>query len=178
MSEFFRQKARLDLLHEPHQLTEANDELKLALIKIQMIHDTKLTPQEQTMVHTASGSSFKELTKELKQEIINKGKLWAAKQNKKPLDKHFDFNWQGTRQAVELPHRKTANTKKSIEPELLSNRFLSHGSYHHYDDWKQLMEETFDQFNLMELKSGGITVNHDASDHYRRVPKGIFPLPN
>jgi hypothetical protein len=34
MSEFFRLKSRLDYLHEPDQMTAANDELKLALIKL------------------------------------------------------------------------------------------------------------------------------------------------
>jgi hypothetical protein len=53
---------------------------------------------------------------------------------------------------VELPNRKSANTKKAIEPELISTRFLQHGSYHHYDDWRQMMKESYDQFNLMELK--------------------------
>lgn len=44
MSEFFRLKSRLDYLHEPDQMTAANDELKLALIKLQMLHDAKLSP--------------------------------------------------------------------------------------------------------------------------------------
>lgn len=40
------------------------------------------------------------------------------------------------------------------------------------------MTDTYDQFNLMELQHSGLTVNYDPIDHFRRVPKGIFPLPN
>jgi uncharacterized protein with NRDE domain len=77
-----------------------------------------------------------------------------------------------------LPNRKSANTKKAIEPELISTRFLQHGSYHHYDDWKQMMKESYDQFNLMELKDSNISYNYNSADHHRNVPNGIFPLPN
>lgn len=70
MSEFFRFKAKLDLMHDPIQLTAGNDELKLALIKLSLYHDTKLTPQEQAKVHTASGSSFNQIIEDLKASVI------------------------------------------------------------------------------------------------------------
>ncbi len=69
-----------------------------------------------------------------------------------------------------------SKTKKAIEPELISSKWQEHGEYHHYGDWKKMMQECFDQFNLMELKPAG--PNHDFADHQRRVPKGIFPQPN
>ena len=59
------------------------------------------------------------------------------------MDPRFKFNWQGTRQSVELPINDFKE-QKAIEPELISPKFLAHGEYHHYDDWKQLMKETFD----------------------------------
>jgi hypothetical protein len=71
LSEFFRLKARLDIQHEPIQLSAANDELKLALLKLQLYHETKLTAQEQTMVQAASqSSSFNSLVKDLKKSIV------------------------------------------------------------------------------------------------------------
>lgn len=51
------------------------------------------------------------------------------------------------------------------------------GEYHHYDDWKALMQESYDQFNLLELKPTlEVNMNRDHADRYRSVPKGIFPL--
>ena len=40
------------------------------------------------------------------------------------------------------------------------------------------MTETFDQFSLMQINDTGIKINNDPADHNRKVPKGIFPLPN
>lgn len=70
------------------------------------------------------------------------------------------------------------NLPKSIYPELLSRKFLTRGDYHHYDDWKQIMQETFDQFNLMQVKESDQSINFDLAKNNRKVPKGIFPLPN
>lgn len=44
-----------------------------------------------------------------------------------------------------------------------------------------MMTETYDQFNLMEMKAQqnkDVKVNYDPIDFDRRVPKGIFPLPH
>lgn len=61
---------------------------------------------------------------------------------------------------------------------MISPKFIKHGSYHHYDDWKDLQKKCYDQFNLMELKENEFKVNHDPMDYNRIVPKGIYPLPN
>jgi hypothetical protein len=53
------------------------------------------------------------------------------------VDPLFNFEWQGVRQSVELPVSQQAN--KAIFPELLSPKWLKHGKYHHYSDWKQMM---------------------------------------
>lgn len=45
------------------------------------------------MVHTATGSSFKQVTTDLKDSLIKQGEEWTIKQNKTPLDQGFDFNW-------------------------------------------------------------------------------------
>lgn len=37
--------------------------------------------------------------------------------------------------------------------ELISDKFKQIGEYHHYADWKKMMTETYDQFNLMEMKA-------------------------
>jgi hypothetical protein len=44
---------------------------------------------------------------------------------------------------VELP-RKAQNYTKNIHPELLSPKFVKGGEYHQYDDWKKLMQESYD----------------------------------
>lgn len=39
------------------------------------------------------------------------------------------------------------------------------------------MQESYDQFNLLELKPTlEVNMNRDHADRYRSVPKGIFPL--
>jgi len=43
MADFFDRKDRADHLFEPEQLMAANDELKLSLLKMSLIHDVKLT---------------------------------------------------------------------------------------------------------------------------------------
>jgi hypothetical protein len=40
------------------------------------------------------------------------------------------------------------------------------------------MQETFDQFNLMQVKESDQSINFDLAKNNRKVPKGIFPLPN
>ena len=40
------------------------------------------------------------------------------------------------------------------------------------------MQDTYDQFNLMQFNEPGIKLNFDFVEKNRRVPKGIFPLPN
>lgn len=53
---------------------------------------------------------------------------------------------------------------------------MKNGEYHHYDDWKQMMQETYDQFNLMEINpTHDVSINYDQADRYRNVPKGIYP---
>lgn len=75
---------------------------------------------------------------------------------------------------------------KSIVPELLDRNFLTFDDYHQYDDWKQKLEKSFDQFNLLQVSpkttentpSGPLKLYFDENMHKRRVPLGIFPLPN
>ncbi len=60
--------------------------------------------------------------------------------------------------------------QKSIYPELLSRKFLNRGDYHQYDDWKQIMQQTYDQFNLMQIQEADSSVNFDLSKQNRKVP--------
>jgi hypothetical protein len=75
---------------------------------------------------------------------------------------------------------ETKGKAKNIAPEMLSQKFLLSPEYHQYDDWKQLMEQTYDNFNLMVKPdhSGKVHLNFDPRTHKRNPPKGIFPLPN
>jgi UDP-N-acetylenolpyruvoylglucosamine reductase len=57
-------------------LIAANDALKIALIKLQMLHNAKLSKSEQMLVHAASGSSFDKLIADMKAEAASKQQAW------------------------------------------------------------------------------------------------------
>jgi len=63
----------------------------------------------------------------------------------------FNSLWLGVRQEAELPVKAGSLKGKSLVPELLDRSFLVADDYHHYDDWKVLLEETYDQFNLLQV---------------------------
>ena len=50
---------------------------------------------------------------------------------------------------IELPTQGTG--QKDLVPELLNRTFLWHEEYQHYSDWTALMEETYDNFNMLIL---------------------------
>ena len=79
---------------------------------------------------------------------------------------------------MELPVPDAGAGQKSIYPELLSRKFLTRGDYHQYDDWRKVMQETYDQFNLLQVQEEDSSVNFDLSKHKRKIPKGIFPPPS
>lgn len=103
LAECFRLHSRLEIQHETDVLIAANDTLKIALIKLQMIHNTKLSKSEQIMVHAATGSSFKQLVSDMRTEGAAKSAIWKRKTKAAKLNQKFDFSWQGVRQSVELP---------------------------------------------------------------------------
>mmetsp|Transcript_26606 Transcript_26606/g.19943 ORF Transcript_26606/g.19943 Transcript_26606/m.19943 type:complete len:123 (+) Transcript_26606:356-724(+) len=51
--------------------------------------------------------------------------------------------------------------------------------YFHYSDWKDMLKATFDNFNLMVIPPEHAKSKHflDRANHWRRIPKGIFPHP-
>jgi len=51
--------------------------------------------------------------------------------------------------------------------------------YFHYSDWKEKMQQTFDNFNLLVIppNKDNNKFFHDRSQNQRRVPLGIFPNP-
>lgn len=63
----------------------------------------------------------------------------------------FNSLWLGVRQSAELPVKAGGLKGKSLVPELLDRSFLVADDYHHYDDWKILLEATYDQFNLLQV---------------------------
>lgn len=69
---------------------------------------------------------------------------------------------------------------KAIEPEILSQNFLWVSDYAHYADWKERIEATYDQFNMMEVipHKEQYRYYYDVEKRNRQVPEGIFPLPN
>ena len=52
--------------------------------------------------------------------------------------------------------------------------------YHHYNDWKDEMQKTYDQFNMLQLpqNKNEIKLYFNEATHKRRVPHGIFPHPH
>lgn len=143
LAECFRLHSRLETQHETEMLIAANDALKIALIKLQMIHNAKLSKSEQMLVRAASGSSFDKLIADMRAEAASKQKAWEQREKPIELSSKFDFGWQGTRQAVELP-TQDSKVRKAIEPELLSSKWQQYGQYHHYGDWKQMMQACYD----------------------------------
>lgn len=61
---------------------------------------------------------------------------------------------------------------------MFNKDFMWHGSYHQYEDWKKLMEDTYDQFNLLQLPDSQQKYFFDRNFHQRKVPQGIFPFPH
>lgn len=67
---------------------------------------------------------------------------------------------------------------KSILPELMNQKFLHHGRYHHYADWEAKMTAVYDQFNLLELpieSKDSPSLYFSPTQFKRRIVKGIFP---
>ena len=63
---------------------------------------------------------------------------------------------------------------------LLNRDFLWHEEYHHYDDWKYKMEQTYDQFNLLQIDAidkEEPKFFFEEKEWKRRIPRGIFPFP-
>jgi len=54
------------------------------------------------------------------------------------------------------------------------------GDYAHYADWKDKIEATYDQFNMMEAvpHKEQFKYYYDLDSKNRQVPQGIFPMPN
>lgn len=53
--DYFQHKARVDVMHEPEQLQEGFDQMKLALIKLQLQHDHNLSDLERERVKASLG---------------------------------------------------------------------------------------------------------------------------
>ena len=69
--QFYQPKARADLVHEPAQALSANDELKVALMRLKMMHDLQLTGFEKEQVKQAllqgnRYNSFKDMVHQMR----------------------------------------------------------------------------------------------------------------
>ena len=133
-------KDRLNVVYEPDQIIAAEDEIKYEMLKTQINFHKTLTKTEKDLVESCftSDKSFDWMVEQVKNDLTNK----SQKKEKKQF-------WMGTRMEVEMPDALRSNEKKKIEPEILSQKFMFTEDYHHYDDWKTMMEETYDQFNLI-----------------------------
>lgn len=172
-----RTKDRLDVVYEPEQIAAAKDEIKYQLLKLQVQFHSDLTAEESKLVEKCmpeGHESFDQMVKSIK------GDLSTAQHSNLHQDRPF---WIGTRMEVEMPSKLLRTSdRKSIETELLSQKFFFEEDYHHYDDWKALMESTYDNFNLMQVPKETSKENYkvyfDGNDFNRRIPHGIFPYPS
>ena len=73
MLEYFAAKERADYLHEPDQVLAAQDDLKIQLLKLQLVHDTKLSKTQKMLVDNCAmqetAANFKSLVKDLRQGL-------------------------------------------------------------------------------------------------------------
>ncbi len=69
MADFFERKDRADHLFEPEQLIAANDELKLSLLKLSLIHDVKLSSVDKEKVGKLGQVDFKKVINEVRSEL-------------------------------------------------------------------------------------------------------------
>lgn len=94
-------------------------------------------------------------------------------------NEQIDLSWLGVRQKVAVPFKALDKEDKSIEPELLNQRFLQKEDYFQYPSWKTKMQGVFDNFNLLVIPSmkRESTYYYDTNSHFRRTPQGIFPNP-
>jgi hypothetical protein len=131
---FFESKESVEHLHEPEQRFSALEQLTFELLKLKLIHDTKLTSHQKIMIDQCAisevDSSFEKLVDEIRLGLI------ASKEDialpKSGINKLFNFRWSGVRQKVELPQNKPKSEQgvKKIEPEMLSQKFLKSPEYH------------------------------------------------
>lgn len=60
----------MDHLHEPSQVAAAIDELKFALLKLQLLHDAKLSDAQRTLVASCChGETFAHMIKNVRAQI-------------------------------------------------------------------------------------------------------------
>ena len=63
---------------------------------------------------------------------------------------------------------------------MLRRSFMTFEDYHHYSDWQEVMTNTYDQFNMLQMPHNKKEIKYyfDEEQHKRRIPKGIFPHPD
>lgn len=155
------------------------NEVKFQILKLQLLYDTYIGKDEKKLVEMCLPddiASFDELI-----ESTNAKKVLAIRSQTRPA--HIlqeKYPWIGARLGVEVPKNYEGAQKKDIVVELLNRDFLWHEEYHHYDDWKSKMEQTYDQFNLLQIDA----IDKEEPKFYfeekewkRRIPRGIFPFP-
>lgn len=79
MADFFDRKDRADHLFELEQLMAANDELKLSLLKLSLIHDVKLSGLDKEKVSKLGQTNFKNVIDEVRAELNAKSKNLSQK---------------------------------------------------------------------------------------------------
>lgn len=76
---FYQLKSRADLVHEPAQVINANDELKVELMRLKMKHDLQLTNFEKEQVKQAilqgkQYNSFNDMVHQMRVHLVGEGK--------------------------------------------------------------------------------------------------------
>jgi hypothetical protein len=68
VAEFFKLKERLDFVHEPEELISANNELKLQVLRMSLLHDNNLSSADKSFLDQSveGNRNFTDLLTDLK----------------------------------------------------------------------------------------------------------------
>ena len=135
-------RERVMAAYDKERANAAIDEVKVNVMKVFFTYHDGLTKLERELIDSALPEgcvSFDDMIDQVRQDLVIKD----IKDRKEPKF------WMGTRMEVEMPKVKDTGEEKSFAPEILCQKFMMTEDYHHYDDWKQMMEETFDNFNML-----------------------------
>ena len=95
-------------------------------------------------------------------------------------DPEVDQSWQGTRYGAEVPmmKHKSESLKKDLSYEIINRNFMWCDDYYFsYDNWTELLKNTYDGFNMQVKAPEDIKSNEKYfyQDQFRRTLSGIFP---
>ena len=122
-------------------------------MKLSLLHDSLPTHQKKYIHQFVPGNKKKTVNFDsmIATERENIKMRIIPENHSTVKDEDLSLNWQGTRLEVELPQIAGLQTKKSLVPEIINQKFMWVDDYFHYDDWGAAQKATFDSFNLLSV---------------------------